>query len=438
MYLQRWDDVSSSGQEALSRRRLLKRSGGVLGALSLSSAFPLAACSSDRESGGKSDARGKTTLAWSMWSGGSDEQQAWQKVATTVHKKHSDIHLDLQTSAFEDYFTRLGTRIAGDEAPCLVSMQSLRLGTFAETMQPLDDLISRSRIDLSEFDSNSLKALKSDGKQVALPYDNGPILILYNKDMFKKAGIAEPDADWTVKDFERIAKKLTRNRKYGYKAHPNGQEMLSMLVTYNGAKSVSHNGKLQLNSPAMVDAFSWYTGLVRDKHVAPEISGVTDDSTDQFIAGNVAMVPTGPWDILSVNSQADFKVGIARLPRGRHGSKTLSAGSGFGISRSCHVPEKAFEALQVLTGPKVLSFLADEGRAFPARAGAQDAWYRSAPAGSKDALNSALKTARPMLTTANWNDIEEGISQYGGQAFNGENTPGEVLRQLQHEFEAEQ
>lgn len=432
MQPQPFESASSLARVAVTRRGAFKAACSA----ALCGVVPLASCHAHSDSGGRTDARGNTTLSWSMWSGGSDEQRAWVKAAEAVHREHPRITVELQTSAFADYFTRLGTRIAGDEAPCLVSMQSLRLGTFAETMRPLDAMIAQSSINPADFDANALKALQSDGKQIALPYDNGPILILYNKDMFQKAGVREPTANWSMKDFERIAKELTHNHKFGYIARPTGQEMLSMLLSYNGARAVTQDGHLQLDSSAMVEAFTWYTSLVHGKRVAPQISGDTDDSTDQFIAGNVAMVATGPWDILSVNAQADFKVGLVRLPAGRNGSKTLSAGSGFGISGSCDIPDKAFEALQVLTGQKVLNFLAEQGRAFPARLAAQNAWHKSAPAGSKAALTSSLKTAKPMMTTSNWNDVETGIGQYGGQAFNGEESPRKVLSQLQHEFES--
>ncbi|SDT28781.1 ABC transporter substrate-binding protein [Microlunatus soli] len=407
----------------------------VAGATGLAAlTLPLASCGNDPAGGGHTDHHGRTTLSWLMWSGGSEEQQSWLDAAATVHRSRPDLTLELQTSSFDDYFTNLGTRIAGDGAPCLVSMQSLRLGTFDETMVPLDDLIADRGIALDDFDPNALKALQSDGRQMALPYDNGPLLILYNKDMFRAGRVAEPEPDWTISDFEQTAKRLTRGRKYGYAAFPNSEPMLSMLATYNGAGAVTADRRLSLTDEAMIEAFGWYTGLVRDQRVAPEISGNTDNSTDQFLAGNAAMVTTGPWDILNVNAEADFTVGLVRLPAGPHGSRTLSAGSGFGIARSCTVPEKAFEAVQILTGQAQLTALGAQGRAFPARLAAQHAWYESAPKGAKAALSSALETATPLVTTENWTEVADGIGQYGGQAFNGEQSPRAVLEQLQSDF----
>lgn len=391
-------------------------------------------CTPATHPGGYTDERGRTMVAWTMWAGGTDERQSWQEAANTVEEQHSDISIELQTSSFQDYFTNIGTRIAGDAAPCLLSMQSLRLGTFEQAMLPLNDLISSHSLDTSAFDANSLEALQSGDQQMALPYDNGPILMLYNKDMFNASGLEEPEADWTIADFEEMAKALTHGSHFGYSAFPNSEPMLSMMLTYNGAMAVTQDRQLTLTTPEMVEAFNWYTSLVHEAGVAPPISGNTDVALDQFLAGNAAMVPTGPWSILNVNAQADFEVGLIPLPAGEGGSRTLSAGSGFGISESCPVPEETFQALMVLTGPDVLTTLAQEGRAFPARTQAQPAWYANAPEGSEDALTAALQVATPLITTTNWTQVANGIGQYGGQAFNGEESPASVLEQLQSEY----
>ena len=395
----------------------------------------LASCSPAVDPGGHVDSSGHATVSWTMWSGGSEERQSWQDAARTVGREHSNLTVELQTSAFEDYFTNLGTRIAGDAAPCVVSMQSLRLGTFDDAMLPLDDLISESGLDLAAFDDNALEALQSEGRQMALPYDNGPILMLYNRDMFEASGVPAPGAGWTIEDFEEAARSLTQGTQFGYSAFPNSEPMLSMLLSYNGATAVTDDRRLTLDSPAMIEAFSWYSGLVRDLGVAPEISGNTDVALDQFLAGNAAMVPTGPWAILNVNAQADFTVGLVPLPVGSNGPATLSAGSGFGISTSCPVVDEAFLAVTSLTGPDTLEALASEGRAFPSRTAPQASWYANAPAGSEEALTAALDTATPLVTSENWTQVAEGIAQYGGQAFNGEKDPQSVLRILQDEYE---
>ena len=409
----------------LSRRSLAAATAAVTG---------LAACSPQSPPGGRTDSAGRTTVSWTMWSGGTEERTSWERAAATVTEEHPEIGVELQTTAFQDYFTNIGTRIAGDAAPCVLSMQSLRLGTFEEAMLPLDDLIAEHDLDLSAFDTTGLEALQSQGRQMALPYDNGPILMLYNRDALAAAEVPEPQAGWTIDEFEETIRALTSGGRFGYSAFPTGDTMLAMLLSFNGATAVTEDRRLTLDTPEMIEAFTWYTSLVHELGVAPEISGNTDVALDQFLAGNAAMTPTGPWAILNVNAQAAFEVGLVPLPVGTHGPATLSAGSGFGIAASCPVIEEAFLAVTSLTGPAVLEALAAEGRAFPSRTAPQSAWYANAPEGSEAALSAALETATPLVTTDNWSQVADGIAQYCGQAFNGEKSPGDVLALLQDEF----
>ena len=51
---------------------------------------------------------------------------------------------------------------------------------------------------------------QSDGQQIAIPYDFGPLVVFYNKDLFAKAGLKEPSTTWTTDEFEADARKIGR------------------------------------------------------------------------------------------------------------------------------------------------------------------------------------------------------------------------------------
>src|SRR5699024_11433470 len=129
-----------------------------------------------------------------------------------------------------------------------------------------------------------LEALQSDGQQMALPYDNGPILMLYNKDMFEASGVPAPSAGCTIAEFEETARSLTQDAKFGYSAFPNSEPMLSMLLTYNAATAVTEKRQLTLDSPAMIEALRWYTGLVHYSCVATEVSATTYAAGANYLA----------------------------------------------------------------------------------------------------------------------------------------------------------
>jgi len=252
--------------------------------------------------------------------------------------------------------------------------------------------------------------------------------------MFKAAGVADPKVGWTMADFEAAAKSLTRDGKYGFAAYPVDLYMFPMLLSRDGAEPVDTSGKLALTTDPMVTAFQWYADLSAKAGVAPKVPGVDNAFPDtQFLNGNVAMSVNGPWSVLSLKQQAKFNVGLATIPAGPNGSKTYSAGSGFGIAKSCKYPDQAFRAISVMTSAKVLGELGALGRAFPARKSVQDQWYQNAFPGAKEVLDAANASATPLRTTNNWDQVTKLLAQYGVQAFNGQATAADVLKQVQQQ-----
>lgn len=390
-----------------------------------------------QSSGGSKASNGAVTLTWSMWASGTEDRDAWQKVADEVTKKYPNIKITLETSPFNDYFTKLGTRLAGGSAPCIVSMQSLRTGGYVNGMLPLDELIKKNSLDTGDFDTSIMAGLASGGKQYALPYDVGSLIVTYNKDLFKAAGVPAPKVGWSMADFEATAKKLTTGGKYGFAAYPIDLPMFSMILSRTGAEPVDASGKLTLTSEPMATGFQWYADLVAKAGVAPKVPGVDNNFPDtQFLNGNVAMKVDGPWAVLSLKEQAKFDVGLATIPAGPNGTKTYSAGSGFGISQSCPYPDEAFKAISVMTSADVLGQLATIGRAYPARKSVQNKWYENAFEGAKEVLDAANASATPFRTTSSWDQVSKLLAQYGVPVFNGQGTAADVLKQVQQQVPA--
>ncbi|MEU6177531.1 ABC transporter substrate-binding protein [Streptomyces coeruleorubidus] len=381
------------------------------------------------------DGGGSKPLIWSMWASGGEEQQVWHEFADRVSREDPQLTIKLETSSFDDYFTELGARFGRGDAPCIVSMQSLRTTGYTQGMLPLDDLIDRNKFDVTDFDKSVMEGLSADGKQYALPYDVGPVIFTYNRDMFRNAGVPEPKPGWTLAEFESVARKLTGDRRYGFVASPQDVWMFPMVLTKTGAQPVDGAGKLRLTTPAMTNGVQWYADLAARKKVAPRVPEADPLFADrEFLSGNVAMGASGPWALLNLKNQAGFQVGLTTIPAGPHGSRTYSAGSGFGISKSCPDPERAFKAITLMTAKKQLEWLGGVGRAFPSRESAQHAWYENARiAGAREVLEAANATAIPLRTTKHWERVNQLLNQHGSNLFNGASSAKQVLEQVQRQ-----
>ncbi|MET9819365.1 sugar ABC transporter substrate-binding protein [Streptomyces sp. NPDC006386] len=381
------------------------------------------------------DDGGSEPLTWSMWASGGEEQQVWHELAERVSREDPQITLRLETSSFDAYFAKLGSRFARGDAPCVVSMQSLRTAGHTQGMLPLDDLIARTGFDVTDFDKSVMEGLSADGKQYALPYDVGPVILTYNKHMFRSAGVPEPEPGWTLAEFESVARELTGERTYGFVAAPQDVWMWPMVLTKSGARPTDGAGRLRLTTPAMTEGVQWYADLAARKRVAPRLPRADPAFAEtQFLSGDVAMAASGPWALLNLKNQAGFQVGLTTIPAGPGGSRTYSAGSGFGISKSCPDPERAFKAITLMTARKQLEWLGGVGRAYPSRESAQHAWYENARlAGAREVLEAANATAVPLRTTKHWDRVNHLLNQHGPALFSGSSSAQQVLERVQEQ-----
>ncbi|MEV8603952.1 sugar ABC transporter substrate-binding protein [Streptomyces griseoviridis] len=380
-------------------------------------------------SGGQGSVGGDT-LTWSMWIGSSDDQKVWDGVGDTGAQA-SGKKVSLQGSPFADYWTKISTQLGTSAAPCIVTMQSLRVNQFADGLLPLDDLIKSTGFDTGAFDEGAVKALAVDGKQYAIPYDTGPMLLFYNKDAFAEAGVGAPEPGWTVDDFQAAATALKKKGQVALATTVEDIFLEGTILSVTGGTMIDDSGKVALDDPKTAEAVDWLAGLVKDS-TATRADGADASADDNaFINGTAAAVVGGPWNSLDFKAKAKFDVGVTTIPSPEGAQKTYSAGSGFGISKTCSDPAAAFTAITAMTSEKTLATLAKDGRAFPARTAAQSAWYQNAGIdGAKAALDSALASAVPLPGSADGDKLNQLLSQYGPQMVNGQKPAADVLAEI--------
>ena len=103
-----------------------------------------------------------------------------------------------------------------------------------------------------------------DGKVYALPKGFTPIVMLYNKQMFREHGVTEPQRGWTWAEFVQSARALTQDRDgdgeidvYGV-ASPTWVGYTIPLMWAYGADFLSPDGTTAMgytNGPATMDFF---------------------------------------------------------------------------------------------------------------------------------------------------------------------------------------
>ncbi|MGZ2487536.1 ABC-type glycerol-3-phosphate transport system substrate-binding protein [Rhizobium pisi] len=364
----------------------------------------------------------QVNLTWQMWTGSDADTKSWQHLADMVTAKYPDIKVTLTTTGWVDYWTRLPVLAASGQLADIVSMQSLRMPNFYSLLEPLNDRIAADKFDVGAFTPSIIGGMSVDKQLYGLPYDVGPWVIYYNQDSFDAAGIPLPKPGWTLAEFTDAAKKLTKDGKYGFGVTP---QNYSVLASAWGDKYVDGTGALDLTNPGALAAADKVIGFAAKDKIAPLVPSSADAGNviqGRFNSGNVAMYVDGPWSIIGMKGKANFKIGLTTLPRGEGELSAVTAGSGFGIATTSKNKDAAWKAIQVLTSAEALSYLAEQGRALPARTASQSSWYKVAAkdiTNGGEAIDYSLSHSVPYVITNNWAAVENLFNQYFPPAFAG-------------------
>jgi multiple sugar transport system substrate-binding protein len=357
----------------------------------------------------------QVSLRWFFWTGTEEEVQFWQGLAADAMQHVPNVEVKFETDTFNNFWTKLPTMVASGSVPDLLGLQSLRTGSFASRniYLPLDDMIAADKdVNIDDFNRGIRDGLSYNGKIYALSYDFGPHVVYYNKAYFDKAGVPVPKDDWTWDDFVQTAKSLTRDidgrQIMGFAAPNDFGAMIPWIFSNGGDYVDSEFKKSLLSKPETIEAMQWYVDLIYKQ----KVSAVVDDPgnanwvTDQFYGGQAAMITTGPWNFVNARSKVKDVWDVALLPRGKAGSISWIAGSGFGISSATKSKDEAWQVLKYLTGTEGLSKVAKAGRGYPGRVSALQSFYRTdVPPEHQQLIAKQAENAKAYRTNSTWQEI---------------------------------
>lgn len=389
--------------------------------LALTIALVISAC------GGGSSGNSKS-LSWFFWVGSPAEASAWKHNAKLVSDKYPDLHVDFSSTSWDSYWQKLPSEASTHSMPCIAGLQFGYVGSVGKDFIPLNKFVKKYHYDLKPFVPTMLSELSWNGNLLALPYDFGPVVIAYNKDLFNKKNVPLPKAGWTWDDFLAAAKKLTGDGTYGWLPGISNELAYDLTGTPD---AYVQNGTFNVDNPTYIEGVRKQAELSYKYKVSPPYSTAPNWATEEFTNSKVAMEATGPWSLIDLKEQSKINLGWVEFPQGPDGMHTYNEGSGFGITKDCKTPDAAFKAITQLVSDKAESYLGSLGRAFPARLSAVPAWKKFAGGNAGDVMENALKDAKPMEVTTNWNQFNTALTQYQPLVLSGKISPEQFAKNVQ-------
>jgi multiple sugar transport system substrate-binding protein len=262
----------------------------------------------------------------------SAEATELQALATEWNTAHPDTKVNLAFNGGND--SALQKTIAGFTAGNYPDV-AYEYGSSATQLakQPklvdLTDKVNTPAVNWSDFYPSEQQAATVNGKIVGVPALVDNLSLVYNKDLFARAGIAPPTDNWTWQDFRAAAAKLTdkATNTYGWAYVNDGSEdtvwrFLAMLWQAGGDLLNSTSTAPVFNSPAGMAALSQLQNMaVTDKSVY--LDNGSDNYINLFSSGKIGMLWTGPWDLANIGGNINY--GVAELP-GYHGNHETVSG----------------------------------------------------------------------------------------------------------------
>lgn len=222
-------------------------------------------------------------------------------------------------------------------------------------------------------------------KQYGVPWIAHAMALVYNKGMFKAAGLDPEKPPKTWDELYSYAEKLTTGDQFGFGlVGKQSHDMAWNWYTFawqNGAelaKQVDGKWQVALNSAQAAEALDFYIKL--KKVAPPESSASASGEIDQlFQKKRVAMYILGPWAVAGVRKAApDIDVGVAPLPYKTTQATTIGAGL-LTVPRTSKNKDAAWKLIDFLTEVEQQVKLVSTGFAFrvPTRKSAtKDPWFQ--------------------------------------------------------------
>lgn len=302
----------------------------------------------------------RTVLAyWEKWTG--SEADAMRAVVDDFNASQSRIFVDYSSISQIDHRLMLAT--AGGVPPDVAGVFARMLPVYSENnaLTPLDTLAADAGIRREQYIDVFWRLCVHRGHLWALPSTPTSTALIWNKKMFREAGLDPEQPPRSLAEFEQFNEKLARRR-------PNGSlEAIGHLPlgwwdelwgAWFGGKLWDGDRKITTASPENLAAYRWVESYPR-RFGAHELAAFRDglgnfaSPQNPFFTGRVAMVLQGVWIYTFIKNYApaDFEWGVAAFPSAdpeRLRDVTVVESDAFVIPAGAKHPKEAFEFIRYL------------------------------------------------------------------------------------------
>jgi len=272
----------------------------------------------------------------------------------------------IYSGSYQESIAKALTAVKSGEPPVTSILLSTDMYTLIDedAIVAFDDLIKtpEDQAWLKSFYPAFMENSQTGGKTWGIPFQRSTIVLYYNKDMFKEAGLDPNKPPGTWNDMTAYAQKLTKRdasgkvTQWGVQIPSSGFPywLFQGLAIENGANLMNTAGtEVYYDKPEVVAALQYWVDLVNKYKVHPE--GIVEWGTTpkDFFEKKVAMMWTTTGNLTNVRNNAKFDFGVAMLPANKQRGSPTGGGNFYIFKKSTPAQrEAAFKFIKWVTAPQ--------------------------------------------------------------------------------------
>lgn len=382
------------------------------------------------------------TLTYFTFSAAPDHLEDLDEMIAIFEAEHPNIQIEVQTAAWDDYFTKLQTLIAGGEAPDIFELNYENFVSYAArgvllNLEPMAQ--ADADYDASIYYPRALEAFQYNGMQLGMPETFSTVLLFYNRDAFDTADLDYPAADWTWTEAIEAGKAIMAANEGMWGLHSGIQfwEFYKKAAQNNCQFFNEDQTEVLINSPECVAALETMLSLL-EEGVMPsseEMAGVSDG--DMFINGELGMTVTGIW-MFSAFESAPFNWDIQVEP-GMETQATHFFSNSVNVFAGTQHPEEAYQWVKFFTSdPAMAEIRINSGWELPTLNNPEyvAGYLEQSPPDNRQAVFDSLEYAIVPPVIERQNEMTDVVGAALEQAVLGILTPQEALDLAKVEIEA--
>ncbi|GAB2840602.1 extracellular solute-binding protein [Streptomyces deserti] len=383
-------------------------------------ALTATACGSDSDSGDKA---GPVTLTWWDTSNATNEAPTYKALVKEFEAANKDVKVKYVNVPFDLAQNKFDTAAGSKGAPDVLRSEVGWTPAFAKKgfFLPLDGTEALAEQD--KFKPNLIEQAKYEGKTYGVPFTTDTLALVYNKELFKKAGVEAPK---TWDDLKKAAATIKdKTGVDGYWGSTQAYYAQSFLYG-EGTDTVDVDAKkITITSPAAKKAYGTWQSLFDGKglHKADTTADAYAHIQEAFVSGKVASIIQGPWEITNFYKGSAFKdrnnLGIATVPAGSTGKAGAPTGghnlSVYAGSDEAH-QKAALKFVKFMTSAKAQETIALKNSTLPTRDDAYTAEVKADPgiAGYQTVLSAAQPRPELPEYSSLWGPLDTELNSIAG------------------------